>query len=401
VNDRLGFTGLIARMVFRSRAKLFVTGLLVVLLSIFLTVAVLLSKGMQEAATRGAKRLGADLMVVPKGEEIPHGPGLFGGIPIHRSLPDGIERSFAAEPGVMRVAPQYILSSAPGSCCEARNLLLVGFDPTRDVTVLPWLMPDVHHMTGKDSILVGGAVMKASGAAMRFYNHVFTVASRLEKSGSGNFDNAVFIPLDTMKAMESSSGSAAGSSLSVPWGRPSIVLLQLAPSITPQEAAISLERKYPTVRVLAIPDSLREHKLRMERLAKSHSPLIVTAWFFALLVGGGLQLLYWLERRQYMGLLCAFGCAKRTILLCSCCEALIISLVGMVAGSVGALSVVHFFASDFTAITGLPLLTGGISLAVANTPRLWLEFAGAMAVEAAIITCLMLRHETADLLRGA
>lgn len=400
MNERFGLVGLALRMTVRAPLKLFATGFLLTLVSFLLAGVVLLRSGIEESTARGAKRLGADLMVVPQGAEVPLGAGLFGGVPVRFSLPDGIERSIAAMPGVQVVAPQYFLSSAPASCCETGNLLLVGFDPSRDVTVLPWLSPNVRLRKDKEPILVGGSVMKPPGAAMRFYNHTFTVAARLEKTGMGYFDNAVFIPLDGVSAMERSSGTGGGVSLRVPWGRPSILLVRLAPSIVPQDMALLLERQHPGIKVLTIPGLFRENRLKMEKLARGQLPLAAASWFFAVLAGGALQVLYWREHRPSLGLLQAFGCSKGLVMSLFGAEALILSLAGMVAGSAGAFFVLRLFASYFAVTAGMPLLLGGLDLALSGLPWLWLVFAGTMAAETVIIMFLMLRREPADLLRG-
>ncbi|MBT0653830.1 FtsX-like permease family protein [Geomobilimonas luticola] len=401
MSERFGLAGLAVRMTVRAPLKLFSMGFLLALVSFLLAGVVLVRSGVEEATARGAKRLGADLMVVPQGAEVPLGAGLFGGVPVRFSLPEGIDRRIAVMPGVLVAAPQYFLSSAPASCCETGNLLLVGFDPSRDVTVLPWLSPHVRLKMETGSILVGGSVMKGTGAALRFYNHPFTVAARLEKTGMGYFDNAVFIPLDGVSAMERSSGSAGGVSLRVPWGRPSILLVRLAPSIVPRDMASLLERRYPGIKVLTIPGLFRENRLRMEKLARGQLPLAAAAWLFAVLGGGALQFLYWRERRSSLGLLQAFGCGKGVLMLLFGAEAFVLSLAGMVAGSAGAFFVLRLFASYFAVTAGMPLLLGGLDLSLSGLPWLWLVFAGTMAVEAVIIMFLMLRREPADLLRGA
>lgn len=401
MSERFGLVGLALRMAVRAPLKLFAMGLLLALSSFLLAGVVLLRSGVEEAAARGAKRLGADLMVAPKGAEIPLGAGLFGGVPVRIALPEGTDRSIAATPGVTRVAPQYFLSSAPASCCETGNLLLVGFDPSRDFTVLPWLSPGVRIKGGGESILVGGAVMKAPGASMRFYNRTFTVVARLEKSGMGYFDNAVFIPLDGVSAMERSSGSGGGVPLDVPWGRPSILLVRLAPSAVPQDMARMLERQLPGIKVLTIPGLFRENRLRMEKLGRSQGPLTMTAWLLAVLAGGAIQLLYWRDRRPSLGLLQAFGCGKGLILLLFGAETLVISLAGMVAGSMSAFILLRLFAPYLAVVAGMPLLLSGVTLAASVIPWLCLAFAAAMAGETVIIVLLVLGREPADLLRGA
>jgi putative ABC transport system permease protein len=400
VSEGFGLAGAALRMAFRSRLKLCALLLLLLVLSFGVTGVTLLQSGIREAADKGSKRLGADLMVIPAGTEVPLGQGLFGGIPVHLSLPEGIERSVAATQGVIEVAPQYFLASAAASCCDAGNLLLVGFDPSRDVTVQPWLKGTLRQMTGRDSVLAGGSIMKASGATMRFYNHVFTIAARLEKSGLGYFDNAVFIPLEGVTAMERSSAAGGGALLKVPWGRPSILLARLDPARTPRDVARELQQRYPAIRVLTIPELFRENRDRIEKLDRIRTPLVVAAWCAAALAGGAIQLLYWRERRASLGLLQMYGCGKGGIIALFAAEVAGFSLAAVVAGGLGAFGLLRLMASYLSQAAGLPLLLPGPSLVLSGLPVIWGGFVGLMALEGSIIMACMLRPDPADLLRN-
>lgn len=400
MSEQFGVAGLALRIATRPRDRFFANALMIALISFFLAGALLLGQGIEEGASRGVGRLGADLMVVPKGTGVTSGAKLFGGVPVSSALPEGIEGRVAAMAGVSLVAPQYIFSSAADSCCEMGDILLVGFDPSRDFTVLPWLRPGVSLSGKKEQVLAGWRVMKAPGAAMRFFNHTFTLAARLEKSGGGWFDTALFIPLDGLAAMERSSRNG-GKPLNVLWGKPSILLVRLEPSIEPRQTALALERQYPGIQALTISEPLRENRFLMERVGRGRRPLCATAWIIALLSGGAFQFLCFRARRQSLGLLHSFGFGKGLLSIIFGVETFVLSLAGMVAGSLAAFFALRLSGPYLAMATGAPLLPGWISQAASGLPLCFLAFAGALNVEAVIIIILMLRSEPADLLRGA
>lgn len=389
-------------MTARSYLKFSALGILFALISFVLTGTLLLERVVAETVTTGAGRLGADLMVIPAGVEIPLGNPLIGSLPVRRSLPAGIESSVAAIRGISQSAPQYFLTSASDSCCDTGELLLVGFDPARDFTVRPWLKGDGRDNPGGEEVLAGGGVLKWRGAQLRLYNQVFRVVARLDKSGVDSFDNAVFIPLSGLAAMERASGSRGAVQLKVPWGRPSMLLVKLSPGVEAKRTAALLEQKYPGVQVLAMSGPLKEKRDEMVGFAALLAPLVLLSWLLAITAGGAVQFLYWQERKPVLGLLQAWGWGRRHLFFFFGLEALILSLLGIIAGSMASLLLLRYFSSALAAVTGLSILTGyGSSLSISGLFGLWGEFAGAMAAEAIIILLFFIRREPAALMRGA
>lgn len=398
--EQFGMAGFMFKVIFRAKLKLFALFALFAVTAFMLAGTALLRQAVEESANSWTGRLGADLMVVPAGTVARLEQGLIGGAPVRASLPPGTEAAMAALPGVMLAASQYFLVSARSSCCEAGNLLLVGFDPARDFTVRPWLNASNAVQPGVGEVLIGGGVLKGKGATLRLYDQTFTVAARLEKSGMGYFDNAVFIPISGVAAMERSSKGFGKAPLTVTWGRPSLILAQLAPRADVRQTADLLQQRVPGVQVLTISDLFREKKEKMARLVALQRPFTVTAWLFVLAVGGAAQLLYWRERRPALGLLQAWGRSKLAIAGTAMLETLFLSMTAMVTGGLGAFLLLRLFIADLAATLGLPLLLRAGSLAAAGVPWLWLAFAGSLAAETLVIMIFLLRGDAADLMRG-
>lgn len=395
---QFGPAGLLWRLLWRTKSRLYPFALLLTVIALLLAGVSLTVTGMATALTTSAARLGADLMVLPAGTEAPLNATLVGGLPLRRLLPAGVEGRIAPLPGVRRIAPQYFLASAESTCCEAGNLLLVGFDPARDFTVLPWLVPRAEPLREDGTLLVGGGIMKAKGAEFRLYNRTFRVASRLERSGIGYFDNAVFIPLTGVVAMEQAARRGT-TPLLVSWDRPSLLLVQLAPGTDPRAVAADVEGLVPGVRVMAIPELFHKERLKLERIAAARAPLLVVAWLLALIMGGAVQLLYWRGHRQTLGLLQVWGYGRRILLFMLAGETLLLTLLAMAGGSLAMGLMLQQGAGYLASGFGLPLLLTAGTSAAAGLPGLCLSFGAVMAGETLIIILWLLQSEPAALLR--
>lgn len=398
MSERMGPAGLAVRMATRQTGRLSARLPAMALISFVLLGALLLGQGVARESARAAGRLGADIMIVPKGT-VAGGAQLIGGVPVGSVLPEGLEERVAAMAGVTRVAPQYVVSSAADPCCELGQILLVGYDPSRDFSVLPWLRPEDSPPEGTRQILAGGRVLKAPGAAIRFFDHTFTLTARLEQSRSTTFDTALFVPLDGLAAMERSSRSGANR-LAIPWGTPSLLLLRLAEGVEPRQLALDLERQHPGIRALPIDEGARSNKLHLENLGRGRAPLAAAAWLIALLAGGTALCSNLRTRRASLGLLRCYGCGTGLLAAMFALETAAISLAGMAVGGGAALFALRSSEQYLALAIGVPLLQGWLSRSVAAIAWSVPAFAGALGIMAALTICFMLRREPTDLLRG-
>ncbi|HEY6837683.1 MAG TPA: ABC transporter permease, partial [Geobacteraceae bacterium] len=355
--------------------------------------------GMEAPLARAQGRLGADLMVVPQGVDVPLMNGLVGGVPTTFSLPSHLEEKVAAVEGVAAVAPQYFLASARASCCEQGNLFLVGFDPARDFTVRPWAKEILRRDQDDSELLVGGGVMKAPGATFFFYGKVFTVATRLDRTGMGFFDNSAFMTLGGVAAMERSSRQPGRVSLNVPWGRPSAIFIKVSPGAQPQQVAARIGAISPDAAVVATPEIFRKGRERLATLAGALFPLALGSWLVAATMVFALQILFWRERREAAGLLQALGMSRLGIATAFGAEAAVMASGSALAGILAAAGLLRVFSPYITVVSGYPFL---LTPATCGAPLLLALFAAVVAtcvVPAVLAVGALLRHEPYELLR--
>ena len=80
-------------------------------------------------------RMGADLLVVPRGVLVNLTSSLLTVEPTDETLDGGLAGALRDVPGVARVAPQRLVRAV----VEGRTFNLIAFDPAVDFTVLTWL----------------------------------------------------------------------------------------------------------------------------------------------------------------------------------------------------------------------------------------------------------------------
>ena len=86
------------------------------------------------------KRLGADILVVPEGNERKVEGALLMGSTAQIRMPTANLAKIRAIPGVEVASPQlYLMSMSNSSCCSVPDMFMVAYDPATDFTVEPWL----------------------------------------------------------------------------------------------------------------------------------------------------------------------------------------------------------------------------------------------------------------------
>ena len=126
----------VARSPFRSWL-IFACALLIAGLALS---TVLIVQGASTSLRRAADRMGADIVVVPRGTESKVETALLMGTPTTVWMPAGNLAKVAGVPGVQAASPQLYLASLTGaSCCSASNMFVVAYDPASDFTIGPWL----------------------------------------------------------------------------------------------------------------------------------------------------------------------------------------------------------------------------------------------------------------------
>lgn len=136
-------------------------------------------------------KLGADIVVVSNKFDSEMQHTLFLGNPSTIEF-DGTKaiNVLRSMDGIERYTTQLFMSSLNDSCCE-QQLQFIVYDEDSDFLITPWV-EELHRQSNKRDIIVGNNIDYEIGDKPVFFDCVFCVAGKLQKTGMG-YDNCIFV----------------------------------------------------------------------------------------------------------------------------------------------------------------------------------------------------------------
>jgi putative ABC transport system permease protein len=275
-------------------------------------------------------RLGADIIVVPSQDFSQSVDVILRGEPSTFFFDNTTTAEIASVEGVGQVAPQLYLATLGADCCSL-PVQLIAFDPERDFTITPWLNERQQKPLGKDEIIVGSDIKGNVSDTLKFYGHPFTIAGRLEPTGTG-VDVSVFLRMEDAYAMAAESANDAYEPLVIPDGKVSAVLVRVSNISTVDTVALNIRNRVPGTSVIT-PSHLVN---RVSDQLTSVTRVLDLAAIFATLVSLPLIALVSImatnERRREIGVLRALGATRTKIFEIIIGESLVIAATGGLLG---------------------------------------------------------------------
>ena len=173
-------------------------GIVVGILAFTLFGGSVLASGLENGMRSMQKRLGADIMVVPKGYKEKTEGILLRGEPNYFYLDEAAVESISKIRGIKFFTTQFFLISMADACCSI-PIQMIGFDPKTDFVILPWITQKYKENIGEGQLVVGGEI-KVKNGKLKFFSHEYEVTARLDKTASG-LDSSIFMTMDTLSSM--------------------------------------------------------------------------------------------------------------------------------------------------------------------------------------------------------
>lgn len=320
----------IKRRLFRSIALI----LSVTLVSGLLFAGAVIMKGVLNSIVLGAKRLGADLMIVPEGYEDKLKTTLIAGTPSVFYMPfENLEKVKRIR-GVRAASPQLFLKGTQYECCTQVDSLLIAFDPATDFTIMPWLQESLDHLLAKDEIIIGRSIPVAKGDYMKFYGKSLKVVGNLSDTGLEYIDHGVFMTFETAKDMIKTSKEKAVEPLRISEDAISTILVQLNQDISPERAAVFVEYEIEGVKAIASQDIIGGVKKQLYALLRVLLGVGISLWIITIILIAVVFSMIVNERQREIGILRSIGAKRMSVFSLITAEAFIISIIGGITGVV-------------------------------------------------------------------
>ncbi|HSN94548.1 MAG TPA: ABC transporter permease [Anaerolineaceae bacterium] len=347
---------LISRNISDNPLRSWITALCTALVAGLIIFSYLLVNGSQESLTRVTQRLGADIAVIPAGNQIIVEEALLMGNPISVWMPRTVVNEVANIQGVEVVSPQLFLSTMRGaSCCTVSDMFMVAYDPATDFTIRPWLKNNqaadlklgeaiggtyITYTEGRDDILV--------------YGYEIDLVGSLESTGSG-LDQSLFFTYDTAVDIARLSPMQAEAALVLSPDSISTALVRLSDGTDPYMVADEIESRVRGVSAIPAASLFRNQREHVESLRRNLGFFSGIAWVMSLVLIGFVSAAAVLGRRQELGVLRALGATQSRLMGLLFSESALLTLLGGISGIVLSAAGLILFKTLITQSFNLPL----------------------------------------------
>jgi putative ABC transport system permease protein len=328
----LDMTTLVRQNLQRKATRAIAIGLSVAVAAGSLFFATMLLRGINTSLTVGRARLGADLVVVPRGQGDVTQEAFITGEATSFTMPSSVIGEIAAIEGVAAASPQLYIQTLTNATCCIGEFFLVGYDPQSDFTIKPWLTTHIPDgQTGDLEIIAGDRILLRAGDGATFFGTGFQVAGVLEKTGMG-IDRTIYIPLNGVRQMIADSGEKAEQALPIGADEISSVMIKVAPGADVVDVAERIEGALDNVNVFTASQLNQTVSVHLQGIMGTLIGVTVVLWLMSMMMIALVFTLIINERRREFGLLRAMGATRRFIFELVIREAGTLTTLGGVVG---------------------------------------------------------------------
>jgi putative ABC transport system permease protein len=290
-------------------------------------------RGAETSLRLAIDRLGADIVVIPVGNEAKIESALLMGTPARFWMPYSNVDKIAALPGVQVVSPQLYLATLTGaSCCSVSDMFMIAYDPRSDFTIQPWLRQNLGDGLRLGEVVGGSYIFATEGLQnIKIYGYLVTLKANLEPTGTG-LDQSMFLTFDTAYDIASKSEIQAESPLEIPADSISAALIKVKAGSNPHAVAVQIMQKVPGVTPIESSNLFQSYRKQMTGLLRSILVILGVTWGLSVVLIGLVFSMAANERRKELGVLRALGATRRFVFKSLLAEASLLALVGGATG---------------------------------------------------------------------
>ena len=165
----------------------------VVILSVMLFSVTVISVSLKKGMGNMRKRLGADIMLVPKGEREKAENMLLEGSRSNFYFDGAVYEKVQSIDGISDSTSQCFLKSLSADCCSS-EVQIVFFDPETDFVVGPWIETEYKQKLTGDAVIVGSDIVSEDGR-IKLFGQEYPIASQMARTGTA-LDSSVYFSTD-------------------------------------------------------------------------------------------------------------------------------------------------------------------------------------------------------------
>ena len=315
----------------------------VVILSVMLFSVTVISVSLKKGMGNMRKRLGADIMLVPKGEREKAENMLLEGSRSNFYFDGAVYEKVQSIDGISDSTSQCFLKSLSADCCSS-EVQIVFFDPDSDFVVGPWIETEYKQKLSGDAVIVGSDIVSEDGK-IKLFGQEYPIASKMARTGTA-LDSSVYFSTDA-KAELLKNAEEKGSFLTEEQKKGDIlssIFINVDGSHTTEQVIDSAHKTIGDIFDVVYPKKL--HESLSGSLGKITGVVNVISLSLGILLVAILLIINSIimkGRKSEIALLRVLGHRKKDLIRKLLSEMGLISLAGALGGSLlGALIVIPF-----------------------------------------------------------
>jgi putative ABC transport system permease protein len=302
---------------------------LVAVLAFVLCGGSLITASLSNGAEGLARRLGADILVLPSGYDNVVEGILLRGEPSTCYMDAGWAEKVAAVQGVEAVSPQLFIASLVSSCCSM-PVQLIGFRQDTDFIIAPWIKTYLPADLALDEIVVGGSIISNPGDRLTFFGRQYQIAAKMENTGTG-FDASVFMNMAAARQAMHDYAAQSGASLP-PEDAISSLIVRVEEGFSGNEVSRTINKEFgygqSGIVVLAAKTIISSVSGGLRALTSFIVILGFLLWIISIFVLAIVFSVIVSERKQEFGILRSLGATRKKLVALVLIEAGMVSLAG-------------------------------------------------------------------------
>ncbi len=303
---------------------------LVFILSFVLFAGSFISLSLKNGTDNLSKRLGADMLIVPRGYDQKTEGILLRGEPSTFYMDAAAAEKTAAVRGVRAASPQLFVASLNADCCSA-TVQIIGLDQKTDFTVEPWIKSALPGELSANQVVAGADIDGKVGGKLHFFGRDYVIAAKMDSTGTG-FDTSVFMNFEAAQRAMDDYFTKSGRPL--PKNAVSSVTVSLQDGYSADDVEQDIRRTLGenNVSVLASQKIVSNVSGNLRAAFSFIAVLAALLWLLSALVLGIVFSMILNERKHEFGILRSLGATKRRLVSLILLESGAVSLSGGVLG---------------------------------------------------------------------
>lgn len=334
------------------RTKSLITIVAVLAFAIFC--GMLLSQSINLGVNYMSGRMGADIMVVPRGCSSNLQDTLLRSGSNTFYMNENLAKEISAIHSVEQVSPQLYIASLNAACCTV-PVQIIGFEPRTDFTIKSWMTNFNSSELGFGEVVTGSLVNATFGGQVWLFGQPLKVVARLKDTGMG-FNSSIFMTLETAQHMIDVSEQTAIHPAGTGKDNISALFVKLASDADASKVAKTIVSEYPQIDVVVSKEMMEHVSLQLNNISGLIYGIQGLLWIVSMLVLVVVLTVTTNERQREFGLYLALGATRKKLIYLLMTETLIICVLGWLCGVlVGCLIMFEFLMLIATSL-GLPYL---------------------------------------------